>query len=46
MTAAAHQFARKPLPRGTAAPGLDLKKIRSDFPILAAADSRQASGLS
>ncbi len=35
MTAAAHQFAPKPLPRGTAAPGLDLKKIRSDFPILA-----------
>ena len=43
MTAAAHQFAQKPLarvaqeplPRGFAAPVLDLAKIRGDFPILA-----------
>ncbi len=38
MTAVAHQLAREPLPRGVAASitaGLDLAKIRGDFPILA-----------
>ena len=38
MTAAAHQLAREPLPHGFAASnraGLDLAKIRGDFPILA-----------
>ena len=35
MTAAAHQLIGEATASGVAAPGLDLKKIRADFPILA-----------